>query len=212
MKKKYSILNWVLGNLLTLLGVAFSTKSNFGLSMIGASPYILHVYFHQFFSWFTQGTSEYIFEAILLLITCLVIKKFRWQFLLSFVEAVVAGLVLDFWFIVLGGNGPVEGMAMRIIYLLLGLVVGGLGIAFFFNTKMPLQVYDLAVVELVEKTGKSQKKVKQLYDLFMLVLSLALSFILTHRLTGMGIGTIVITLCNSSVIHFWSNIIQKVEK
>lgn len=212
MNKKISVINWVLGNLITMLGIGFSTKSGFGLSMIGAVPYILHVYFSQFFAWFTQGTAEYVLEAILLIITCFILKKFKPSFLLTFVEAVIAGLVLDGWFIVLGGNSVAETLVARIIYFILGLVVTGLGIACFFNTDMPLQVYDLTVVELAKKLNKEQGKVKQIYDLIMLVIALTLSFTLTHKLTGIGVGTIIITVCNSTIITTWSKIVRKIEK
>ena len=194
-----------------MLGIAFATKSNFGLSMIAAGPYILHIYFRDIFAWFTQGTAEYIYEAILLIILTIILKKFELKYLLTFLEALIAGFVLDGWFFVLGGNGPAETLAGRIAFLVLGLVVTALGVAFFFKTSYPLQVYDFAVVKIAEKYNLSQSKTKFGFDITMLIISLILSFAFTHKLTGMGIGTIITTLLNSTVISFWSKLIDKFE-
>lgn len=211
-KKKYNLINWILGNLICMLGIACATKSNFGLSMIAAGPYILHIYFKELFTWFTQGTAEYIYEAILLVVLTIILRKFEFKYLLTFVEALITGLVLDGWFLVLGGNSPASSISSRIIFLILGLLITALGVAFFFRTNYPLQVYDLAVVKIAEKYGFSQSKTKFAYDMVMLLISLTLSFTLTHKLTGMGIGTIITTLLNASIISFWSKLIDRFEK
>ena len=211
-KKKYNLINWILGNLICMLGIAFATKSDFGLSMIAAGPYIIHVHFHETFAWFTQGTAEYIYEAILLLALSFILRKFELKYFLTFGEAFLAGFILDGWFLVLGGNGPAETMTLRVLYLLLGLVITALGVAFFFKTSYPLQVYDFAVVKIAEKFNFKQSRTKFCYDMSMLCISLILSFSLTGKLTGMGIGTIITTLLNSTVISFWSKLIDKIEK
>ena len=210
--KKYNILNWTIGNLTCMLGIAFATKSNFGLSMIAAGPYILHIRLHELLPWFTQGTAEYFYEAAVLLITCLLIRSFKLRYLLTFAEAFLAGLILDGWFALLGGNGAYGSLSMRIIAFFLGLTVCALGVAFFFRTDLPLQSYDFAVVKISEKYPLSQSRIKLFFDLSMLCISLILSLTLTGKLTGIGIGTIVTTLLNSRIISLWGKLIDKVEK
>ena len=60
MKKisKMGELAWLIGTALCALGVAFCTKANFGLSMVAAPPYILHVALSKFSTFFTHGTVE----------------------------------------------------------------------------------------------------------------------------------------------------------
>lgn len=207
-----NLLHWIFGNLFCMLGVAFATKSDFGLSMIGAGPYILHVALRDALPWFTQGTAEYFYEAVILLLLCLILRRFNWRFLLTFAEAFIAGMVLDGWFLLLGGNGPYETMPLRILSFFLGLFICGLGIAFFFRTTWPLQAYDLAVVQIAERYGFKQDKVKLANDIVMLGISLLLSFALTRRLTGIGIGTVITTIFNSSVIAAWGRLIDRWEK
>ncbi len=211
-KNKYNLINWILGNLICMLGIAFATKSDFGLSMIAAGPYILHVYFREVFVWFSQGVAEYFYEAVLIVVLTIILKKFEWRYLLTFVEAVISGYILDGWFLLLGGNGPAATLGGRIVFLVLGLIVTALGVAFFFKTTYPLQVYDYAVVRISEKFNMTKPRTKLYNDIIMLCISLILSFSLTHKLTGIGIGTLMTTALNATVIKFWTKQIEKIEK
>ncbi len=68
--KKISRMNemaWVIGMVGCAFGVCLCKKANFGLSMIAAPPNIFHIALRDRFPWFTQGTSEYIWQGVLLL-------------------------------------------------------------------------------------------------------------------------------------------------
>lgn len=212
MNKKLSVINWVIGIIICNLGVALCTKASFGISMIGASPYILHVFMRDSFAWFTQGTAEYVWEAIILIIGCLIVRRFKPRYLLSFLTAVIAGFAIDAWFMVLGGNGPYESLPVRIAAFTAGTLLTSCGIAFFFNTKMPMQVYELVVAEISDRYEKDLNKVKFVNDIILFAIAIALSFALTGKLTGIGIGTIIITLVNAPLIGFFRKIVEKLEK
>ena len=206
-----SIFNWVAGIMFANLGVALCTKANFGLSMIGATPYIIHKWLVGSYSWFSQGTAEYVWEAILLIIGCIVIRQFKPKYLLSFLTAVIVGFVMDGWFILLGGNGAYESFVARIIAFILGTLLTSIGVAFFFHSTMPMQVYELVVKEFSERYNKDLNKVKYVFDISLLLLALILSFVLTKGLTGIGVGTIIITLVNAPLIGFFRKLIEKLE-
>lgn len=211
-EKILNVVNWVAGILLASLGVAFCTKANFGLSMIGASPYIIHVWLRDTFTWFSQGTAEYVWESVLLIITCIIVRQFKWRYLLSFGTAVISGFVIDGWLYVVGGNGAYSTLLGRSLSLVAGMVVCSLGVAFFFHSTMPLQVYELLVAEVSKKYNKDLNKVKLINDITLLVVAIALSVLLTKGLTGLGIGTIIITVCNAPLIKYLRIFIDKLEK
>ena len=200
---------WVLGVLLCTLGIALCTKASFGLSMIAAPPYIIHVKMIQFFPWYTQGTSEYIFQGLLLILICVICQRFRVKYLFSFVTAVVSGLTLDLWFLILGGNAPLSSMPARIVFFIFGELLTTAAIALYFRTSLPLQVYELLVTEVSSKFNIDVNKMKMINDVSYLVLSCALAFILTRSFTGIGIGTVVITLVNAPLITFFGKILDK---
>ena len=77
---------WVMGIILCAFGVALATKANFGLSMIAAPPYIIHLFMRNFFPWYTQGTSEYLWQGVLLIFMCIIVRRFKVKYLLTFVS------------------------------------------------------------------------------------------------------------------------------
>lgn len=199
---------WVLGIVLCALGVCLCTKADFGLSMVAAPPYILHLKMSTYFSWWTQGTSEYIWQGFLLLLMCIILRRFKGKYLLCFATAVLSGLVLDGWFWVFGGNGAYESLQMRIISFVLGELIITLAIAFCFKTSMPLQIYELFVIQVAEKRNVPVHRVKPIFDIVMLVISVALAFLLTGGFNGIGIGTVVIAFVNAPLIRLFTKLID----
>ncbi|MBQ9767225.1 MAG: hypothetical protein IJW37_03905 [Lachnospiraceae bacterium] len=211
MKKigKMNEIAWVLGIVLCALGVCLSTKADFGLSMIAAPAYILHVGLVKVFPWFSQGTAEYVFQGALLILLCIAVQKFRLRYLLSFGTAILFGLALDLWFVVFGGNGAYEETSLRIAAFVLGTLITGLSIAFFFRTKLPQEIYELFVTELSTRYGWKSTRVKQIFDFSCLALSLVLAFFVNRSLEGIGIGTVIVTIVNASVIALFGKGLDK---
>lgn len=201
---------WILGIVLCSLGVALCTKANFGLSMIAAPPYILHLKMVQYFPWWSQGTSEYIWQGILLILMCIILRRFKLKYLLCFATAVLFGLALDGWFLLFGGNGACETMRVRIVCFVIGEIITALAIAFYFKTAMPLQIYELLVTQIADKWSLPTDRVKQANDIIMLALSITLALTLTGGLNGVGIGTILITLVNATLIAMFSRLLDRV--
>lgn len=201
---------WILGILLCGLGVVLCTKASFGLSMVAAPPYIIHVFFEKFLPWYSQGTSEYLFQGLIMLVMCIVIRRFKLRYLLSFGTAVISGLVIDMWLWVFGGGGVYPSLVSRIVAFCIGELLIALAVAFFFRTNMPIQVYELAVCEIADKFGLDKDKTKLWNDIIMFVLSFGLSLILTGGFTGVGIGTVIITLVNAPLIGVFGKILDKI--
>lgn len=209
-KQMKNILFWCLGIVLCTLGISLCTKGNLGLSMIAAPPYILHLWLRDNLTWFTQGTAEYIWQAVLLIITCLIVRRFRFRYLLSFVTALISGFVIDGWLTILGGNGAYAGMPARIAAFAAGTVITAAAIAMFFRTTLPLQVYELVVTEIADRYRINKDKVKQWNDIVMLVISLAFALILTGGFNGVGVGTIIITLVNATLIRLFGKLLDRI--
>ncbi|MCQ2463643.1 MAG: DUF6198 family protein [Clostridia bacterium] len=210
-KKTVNIINWVLAVVLCPFGICLCTKASFGLSMIAAPPYIIHCFVREMLPWYTQGTSEYIWQTFIIIITCLATRRFSPKFLLSFLTGILTGLVIDLWFLVLGGNGAYESMAVRIAAFVFGSVIISIAIAFVFRTSLPPQAYELIVSEIADRYGFHKGKTKLVNDIIMLVISVLLA-LLTHAWSGVGVGTVIVTFANAPMINFFGKIIDKVEK
>ena len=77
MKKlqKTSELLWLLGVVFVAIGVAICSKANLGVSMIAAPAFILSEALLPLGSFFSVGVVEYINQAIILIVLCIIIRK-----------------------------------------------------------------------------------------------------------------------------------------
>ncbi len=200
---------WLLGNILCAIGIALCTKSGLGLSMIAAPPFILNQFLVQFSPFFTQGACEYILQAFLLIIMCLLVGKFRFKYMLSFATAFIFGNMVDLSLMIFGGQAVYSSMAMRIVAFAVSEILVALAIACYFRTSLPLCVYELFVVAVAERFKKPSHKIKMIFDYSMLALSLALTLMLFRGFVGIGIGTIILTLINSHLIRLWGIVLDK---
>lgn len=223
MKKinKSAELLWVFGILFVALGVAVCSKADLGVSMIAAPPFVLYDAVAPLWDGFTVGMLEYLAQGVLLIVLCLVIRKFDWRYLLAFAVAVVYGGVLDF-FLWLFQDVTVEAAWLRWVLLFVGDVLVGFGVACCFHTYMPLQVYELFVAEIAKKFRIVIPEVKRVFDITLLVVSVVLALTLfsdiktfdwstvgTASFHSIGLGTLVTTAINAYIIAFMDKLIRQ---
>ena len=175
-KTFYTELAYVLGLIFVALGVAFMEKPDFGVSMVVAPAYILHLKISETYSFFTFGMAEYTLQAVLLIIMALVLRRFKLSYLFSFVTAVIYGFILDLCMLLVS-YVPMENMALRITYYTLGMVLCAIGIALFFHTYIAPEVYELFVKEVSSKYGVEIHRFKTGYDICSCLIGVILSFI-----------------------------------
>lgn len=211
--KKISKMNeaaWIIGTLLCALGRVLCTKSGFGLSMIGAPPYIIHLKLWEKYPFFTQGTSEYVFQAFLFVLVCAMLRTVKVKHLLSFVTAIILGIVIDGWLFVFGGNTVYDALWLKTVCFVFGELLTALSIAFLFRTSLPLQMYEVFVLEISSKFNIKKDMVKLWFDASMLILSVLLAMVLNKNLEGVGIGTIIITVVNAPLIKLFGRLLDRI--
>ena len=109
----YTELSYVLGLVIMAFAAAFTEKADFGMSMVVAPAYILHLKVSEFWPWFSFGVAEYVFQGVLVVVTVLVMRKFKLSYLFSFVTAVIYGTLLDFAMALIAPL-PHSAFAMRV--------------------------------------------------------------------------------------------------
>lgn len=219
--KKSSELLWLFGLLFVGLGVATCSKADLGVSMIAAPTFVISEALAKVYSGISVGMTEYLLQGVLLVILCCVLRKFKWQYLLSFVEAVIYGYILNFFLWVVS-NITLDTVLERWVMLLIGDLFTAFGVACFFRTHMPLQLYELFVTELTKNFKLNIAKTKWVFDITLLVVSIALSLTLFGDFKtfdwskiyytsfhSIGLGTLVTTLINSPLISFMGKIIDR---
>ena len=201
---------YVLGMAILAVGTALMEKADFGMSMVVAPAYILHLKLVQFLPFFSFGMAEYTLQAALLCVMMIVLRKFRLSFLFSFVTAVIYGLMLD-GALMLASPLPAGGMALRAVYYAAGMALCSAGVAMLFRTYISPEVYELFVRELAAKTGKPIPVVKTAYDCTSCLIAVALSFAFFGfgHFEGVKWGTAVCALVNGWLIGQCSRAMEK---
>lgn len=211
MKKKvfYTEISYVLGIIILAFGAAFAEKAYFGMSMVVAPAYILHLKMYEFFPWFTFGVAEYVFQGILVILTVLVMRKFKKSYLFSFVTAVIYGTVLD---MAIGVISPLPDskFALRIIWYIFGTVFCAFAVSLFFHTYISPEAYELIVKEFSEKFGFDINKTKTVYDCCSTLLGIVMSFTFFGFgvFEGVKFGAIICALVNGFLIGSFTKLLE----
>lgn len=162
---------YVAGIILCPLGVCLTAKSGFGVSMVVAPAYVLSQKISGTAAWFTFGKAEYILQGMLLLVLGIVLKKFKWKYLLSFVTAFIYGNILDFWFNLLG-EMEYDILWQKMAACTAGIIINALAIAFFLRTYLPQEAYEMFVKEIAEGFCFKITVVKWIFDILALILAI----------------------------------------
>lgn len=200
---------YFIGIFVLALGTALMEKANFGLSMVVAPAYLLHLKMSQYYPIFTFGMAEYIFQAILIIVLTVIMRRFKKSYLFSFATAVIYGFALDFMIWAVKAV-PSEGAIMRTVLFLSGLLLGSVGVAFLFHTYIAPEAYELIVKEISLSRGIKIDKVKTVYDCISCAVGILMSFAFFGfgHFEGVKLGTIFCAVVNGRIIGMISGVLE----
>ena len=190
---------YVAGIIVLALGTALMEKADFGMSMVVAPAYLIHLKVSEYLPFFSFGMSEYVFQALLLALLSLVMRRVKKSYLLSFATAFIYGIVLD---AVMGVAAllPFTGIVWRTAFYAAGLFTCSIGVAFLFYTYFPPEAYELLVKEFSSAFHTEIGKTKTVYDCCSCALSVVLSLCFFGGFVGVKWGTIVCAVVNGWLI------------
>ena len=197
--------------ILLSLAVAVLSAADFGISMIVAPAYLLSLKT----GFLTFGQAEYIIQAGIFIVLCIVLRRFRFVYLFSFATCLIYGLVLDLWRKIPFFNPQITppgsmDMYLRIIMFLLGTVLTSFSVALFFKTYLYPQVYDFFVKAVSCRYAIKLSLLKTAVDMSCLAASVIMTFCFFGRIEGIGWGTLIMALINGTVIGFFSKVLDRI--
>ena len=207
----FSEVAYVIGIVILALGTAFMERADFGLSMVVAPAYLLHLKISQYIPAFSFGMAEYSLQAVLLIILAISLRKFKPMYMFSFVTAVIYGLTLDITMLLVGIL-PLIGLIGRIIFYLMGMLFCAVGVSLLFHTYIPPEAYELFVKEISAKTQVDINIIKTVYDCFSCLIGIILSFAFfgLWHFEGVKIGTVICALINGFLIGKCSKMMESI--
>ena len=206
----YTEIAYVWGLVLLAFGTALMERADFGMSMVVAPAYLVYLKISKFAGWFTFGMAEYCFQAILLVLMSVLLRRFKSMYLFSLCTAVLYGVVLDFciWIV---GYIPGGGLGFRFVFYVIGLLLCSFGVSMFFHTYIAPEAYELFVKEISVQLDKDVAVVKTVYDCCSCGIAVVLSFAFFGfgHFEGVKLGTIVCALINGGLIGKISHSFEK---
>ena len=201
---------YLLAILLLSLAVAILTAADFGISMIVAPAYLLSLKLGVI----TFGQAEYIIQAGVFLLLCLILKKCKPIYLMSFVTCLIYGAVLDLWRKLPCFDPSVTApgsmaLGLRIPMFVVGVLLTSFSVALFFKTYLYPQVYDFFVKAVSLRFGIRLSLFKTCVDLTLLLASTVMTFCFFGKPVGLNWGTLVMALVNGTVIGFFSGLLDR---
>lgn len=192
------------------LAVAILSAADFGISMIVAPAYLLS----QKVTALSFGQAEYVIQAGVFIVLCIVLRKFRWVYLFSFGTCLIYGLILDLWrripfFDPLTTPPGSMNIWLRIVMFVIGMTLTSFSVALFFKTYLYPQVYDFFVKAVSHRYGIRLSVLKTIVDLACLTASVVMTFAFFGEIRGISWGTLVMALFNGTVIGLFSKLLDK---
>lgn len=200
--KKLIIRNlwFILGILINSFGIALITKAALGTSQISSVPYVLSLKYCQL----TFGEFTFIFNTIFILVQLILLKRdfHPIQFLQLAVNLIFS------WFIdasmgFLSFLEP-QGIAMKLIFLLVGCVVLSVGISIEVAPNV-LTVPGEGIVKAIATVSRKKfGTVKVVFDISLIAIAVVLSLLFFQGLYGVGLGTVVSALLVGRFVNLWN--------
>lgn len=178
---------YFIGLFIMTVGIAFSVRSDLGVSPVSSIPYTLTVVWNV-----EMGLATFLFHIVLVLLQILLLrKKFKPKNLLQVAVGVIFGL-----FTTLCNNLvmmiPIpDSLAFRAGMLAVSIIVVAIGLFLY----VPADIMPLAgegtMLAISEITGFKFSSVKIGFDVSVSVISLVVCLIAVHGMGSVGAGTVV---------------------
>lgn len=195
-----------LGLTIMAFGVAFSIKAALGTSPISSVPYVTST-----ISGLSVGTTTIIMNFMFVLIQIAILrKKYDWFQLLQFPAAIVFGTMIDVAEYVLK---PVEFSNYFEQWLLcvIGIFLVALGVSVEVMANLVTTAGEGIVLAICQVAPVKFSNMKVAFDVTLVCISIALSFIFLGHLDGVREGTIAAAVFVGLITKQTNKLMKKVE-
>lgn len=196
--KRYLI--FIIGLLVSSIGIALTTKAGLGTSPISSAPYVLSFLFPLSFGQFT-----FLVNVFLIFLQILVLKKdFQKVQLLQVVVSLFLGSFIDF-FMYIFSNLSISSYISQFVYLILGCVFIALGVSLQVIANVIMLSGEALVKAISSKLNKNFGTIKTIFDISLVTISVLISLIGLGKVVGLREGTVVAALIVGSIARFFIN-------
>lgn len=171
------------------LGVSFSICADLGTSPISSVPYVVSL-----ITPLSVGNATIIMHCLFILLQILILRKrYQWIQLLQLPVAFAFGYMIDFWDFVLR-NLHYGNYLIQWVFCLLGVLFVAIGVSMEVTAGVVVLAGEGVVLAICEAAPIKFPTMKVIFDVFLVVVAVTLSFVFLHSLQGVREGTIAAAL------------------
>ena len=201
---------YLAGLVILALGLTLNTKTTLGVSPIISVSYAISEISHR-----NLGDVTFVWYSVLVVIQLILLlimkaeKKALGLTVLQLPLSLVFTRFMNLFSAVLPvfatayAGSPLGSLVSRILFLLLAIVLTGIGAAMSLDAHLIPNPGDGIVQAIASFTKKSVGLSKNFVDITCVVLAVLLSLLLTRRIIGVGIGTLLAALLTGRVIALY---------
>lgn len=169
------------------LGIAFSIKSNLGVSPVSTIPYTMTVV------WGIEiGMATIIFHCLLVFLQILLLRKsFEIRNLMQVPVGIIFGYFTSFSMYLMSFIPNSNNLVISLIYMSISIIAIAFGIFMYLPPNLIPLAGEGAMQAVSIVTNKPFPKVKVCFDSMMVILSLITCLIMIHSLGSVGLGTVI---------------------
>lgn len=207
------LLVYIIGTIILSFGLCFNTKLSLGTSALMALPVSISNIYN-----LELGTVTFIYQASFIIIEVIIhtiMKKYKSipLDLLQIITNVIFSFILNIFNKVLSDFGLLDNIFgtiyIRLILLLISIIIVGVGAALTLKTKYPPNPPDGIVKTGAEFTKKDMGLVKNFIDIFFVIITVIFSYLVSNKIIGIGIGTIIAMFGVGRVIYYFNKTLGK---
>lgn len=196
---------YFIGLFIMTVGIAFSVRSDLGVSPVSSPPYTLTVVWNV-----EMGMATFLFHVALVLLQILLLRrKYKPKNLLQLAVGVVFGLFTTFCNSLVMMIPIPDILPFRIIMLAVSIVIVAIGIFLY----VPADIMPLAgegtMLAISQVTGFKFSNVKIGFDVSVSVISLVICLITVHNPGSVGIGTVVSAVLTGAALGVITRVFGK---
>jgi len=189
----------VIGLFIMAIGVALSIKANLGTSPVSCVPYIYSFAFP-----ITVGVLSIIVNVLIILLQIVILRKdYQLIQLVQLPVALIFGFFIDFAMFLLSGL-QTSNYIYQWALCLLSCVIIAFGVFLEVKANVTYLAGEGLSIAISKAFNKEFGKAKVGVDASLVIIGVASSFILLHRLEGIREGTIAAALLVGTIARFYN--------
>ncbi len=207
---------YVIGMLVIALGISLNAKTS-----LGVSPIISTAYCVSMITGYNFGNMTFLLYVFLVCVEIVIhlVRKLKKQIVFDCLQVIVSLIFTRFlnvfhMLIPDLGSEAMQGtfagsLAGRIIFLIIAIILTGVGAALSLNMRIVPNPGDGIVQTIADAARKDNGFVKNCVDITCVIVTCAIGLILSGKIIGIGIGTLMAMIGVGRVIAIFNKLTRK---